>query len=807
MNRQRILLGFSLFTLIWSIYTATFNGRIIVVDEAQIFDATESLVHRGTTSLNYDFYHDAQSNKLGGWELTLQEICQPADGDPWQDAKYEPTIYFALTPFVATAFAISDVSNFSIIFYFNILVTVLTALSIYGFAIRLGYTEKAAYISAILFAFGTIAWFYARQLYRDPLSALFLLWVFGLAAIFKDSKRRKIWVWGILFGLSILGTVSTKMVLVSLIPVPLLLMVLTHFEFLKRNKRYIAYLAVGTIILFIGFMIAVTSGIIRHQDLSESFFTRRLNDLSLDGFLVEGMLGFHVSPGRSLWLYSPILLLGFYGAYLLWKNKKWPLVVSLLIGIVGFTYVNVFARTSGWHGAWSWGPRYMVPLIPVIVLLWVVPAVEHLLQTKLGVTILAIVGLSGVLIQLIGMAVLLSNYYTDVYLSGAYYDYNNFSNSEIRWLDAHWSLEWMPIYDNIRNIDWNHMPLAITQSGNIILPAITLALLAILSLGVAIKSWQPTRDITNRNLVGLPSILGVLLIVSTASSVYAFRDDDRYITPTTGEATRELARELNNAVGEDSIVFMDNLGQTEVYMNYYKNPATLVTIPYPAAEFGIRATLDDPIDERIGEASVCAIHWGADEYQWLWLAANYGPFTTENLRPIERYLATQYFPTTEIETAPNSRGIQFLTVDTPTGTEPSIALATELGDQLNLVGIDLPLGTEFKAGAGLPVSLVWEPIDAPTNAYNVGIYLLDSSGALHVQRDSQPQGTFGNMQFWEVGTRYRDNHALDLPQDLPAGTYTLALKLYRWEDGGTLAISNNENGGDLVILATIEITN
>jgi hypothetical protein len=117
----------------------------------------------------------------------------------------------------------------------------------------------------------------------------------------------------------------------------------------------------------------------------------------------------------------------------------------------------------------------------------------------------------------------------------------------------------------------------------------------------------------------------------------------------------------------------------------------------------------------------------------------------------------------------------------------------------------LPAGTIFQAGDGVPLSLVWQTLQTPANSYNIGVYLLNADGVVQVQHDTQPQGTFGDMQTWEVGTSYRDNHGLVLPDDLPAGIYSLVAKVYRWEDGVALSLSNGTDEGDIIPLATIEI--
>ena len=92
---------FCLFFLIFGLYTLTFYGMPVVRDEEQIFDATESLIHRNSTSMNYDFYTVGVS---GGWKITIDQICGAEGGDPWEAGKYEFLIYYLMAPITALAF-------------------------------------------------------------------------------------------------------------------------------------------------------------------------------------------------------------------------------------------------------------------------------------------------------------------------------------------------------------------------------------------------------------------------------------------------------------------------------------------------------------------------------------------------------------------------------------------------------------------------------------------------------------------------------------------------------------------------------
>jgi len=76
------------------------------------------------------------------------------------------------------------------------------------------------------------------------------------------------------------------------------------------------------------------------------------------------------------------------------------------------------------------------------------------------------------------------------------------------------------------------------------------------------------------------------------------------------------------------------------------------------------------------------------------------------------------------------------------------------------------------------IRLVWETSEQLDVRYKVFVQLLNGSGALVAQRDSEPVGGLGLTVNWEDNTPIVDLHALALPSDLPSGDYTIIIGLY-----------------------------
>ena len=122
------------------------------------------------------------------------------------------------------------------------------------------------------------------------------------------------------------------------------------------------------------------------------------------------------------------------------------------------------------------------------------------------------------------------------------------------------------------------------------------------------------------------------------------------------------------------------------------------------------------------------------------------------------------------------------------------------GEAIALRRVDFP--AEAAPGATIPVLLWWQtgapvPVD-----YSVSVFLLDQSGALRAQHDSFPAGGRAPTSAWTPGTPVFDAHPLELPADLPPGSYTIGVKLYTYWDQAILPASD---GADYAAIGTLTV--
>ena len=91
--------------------------------------------------------------------------------------------------------------------------------------------------------------------------------------------------------------------------------------------------------------------------------------------LFVGLGGLLFSPSRGLLFYSPLLLLGFAGAGMLWRNpRKYAPLIPLLVATLAMLITA--AKWFDWWGGWTYGPRPIVD-VGVFLALLMIPVLNH----------------------------------------------------------------------------------------------------------------------------------------------------------------------------------------------------------------------------------------------------------------------------------------------------------------------------------------------------------------------------------------------------------------------------------------------
>jgi hypothetical protein len=322
------------------------RGHVTSGDEWHVYGTTESLVERGSWEVKVPGFNRKYSRYSPLPSLLGSPLHWMAR--PIADAAHRNVLSnsgVALRqPVVERAVRVRREILQAAVGCQSSLVTAATAAVLFWGLIRLGVSRGAALATACVFAFGTMALPYSGSMFTQPMAALAMACLVMTAA---NGLSR--WV-----GVSLFFLLAVRSEFVALLPVLLVF----QWRFLACNITHVASIVAGAA-AGVGFNIVVNW--LRGDHLL-------LSDYGSEGFTTPiwiGLQGVLLSPGKGLLWFAPAAAIGL--ALLAWLWRKAPRVGFLAIG-VSATCLVLVACWWTWHGARSWGPRLLLPMMPVVVL-------------------------------------------------------------------------------------------------------------------------------------------------------------------------------------------------------------------------------------------------------------------------------------------------------------------------------------------------------------------------------------------------------------------------------------------------------
>lgn len=250
----------------------------------------------------------------------------------------------------------------------NALVTAATAWVVVSFVLEFGFGRRAALLAGAGFAFGSMAWMYSTTLFTEPATGLCVLSSALLLVRSRRSPRPAVLL--LAAGVAAGGALFMRITGALFVPGLALYLLLIHRQAGWRLAWLLAAFGVGVAVLlaatgwynFVRFGSPLETGYTvggqGHNELA-SGVTQTAGRLDEIVYALYAML---LSPGRGVFLYAPVMLLGVLGLPTLFR--RWPLEAALLIVLSGSLVVGEsVVPFDYWWGGWSYGPRYLVPII------------------------------------------------------------------------------------------------------------------------------------------------------------------------------------------------------------------------------------------------------------------------------------------------------------------------------------------------------------------------------------------------------------------------------------------------------------
>lgn len=353
-DRSRRRVAAALFLLVAGIYGLTAGGHTYSSDEEGMFQTTRSLLERRSPvlAITDDNVHVTPATAgRDGRPVGVSGLGISVAGIPLY------LVGSVVSHTVARSYA--EYTERVFIGWTNSFVTAAGVVLLFLLAGLLGAPRRWAVALALTYGLATMVWPHAKTFFSEPLTTTLALAgaYFAVRAV-GDADLRLAATSGAFAGLAVSAR-STAGLFLPVIGLYLLLAFPRRWAnwFGRWLRVGLAYTAGAAVPL----ALFLASNWWRYGAVT-NFGPK---SIPLNYPLQDGLYGFFLSPGKSLFLYAPVVLVGLLAIPFVPRPHR-PAV--LLMAALGAVNVALFARFFQWHGDHAWGPRYLIMTIPFFVL-------------------------------------------------------------------------------------------------------------------------------------------------------------------------------------------------------------------------------------------------------------------------------------------------------------------------------------------------------------------------------------------------------------------------------------------------------
>lgn len=352
--REQRLIGLWIFVLFQALYALTSSGNAFrVPDEFEVYYQAEHLVDAGDLSVPQTVATGRFFGRLG------------VDGKPY--APYGPLAAILALPHHLFARAVAAAAGIPrsgatwtfVVSGLTMLATsTAAALAVAGFyraAMTLGAPGPAALVLTLMLGSATVLWCYGTSFYSEAWQAAAFVW----AAV--CLLERRIALASVLLALAVL----TKVTCVIFVPGFLAAVFAARSVPLRARLFAASALGAGVVVALavhlewnhFRFADALEFG----YDWAETIPVLPAHPFLLSG-LPRGLAVLLLSPGKSILLWAPVLLLSLTRL----RTCPRPLLIGVATtGIFGLVFYGAYLFPEG---GYAHGPRHLVPIVPLLLL-------------------------------------------------------------------------------------------------------------------------------------------------------------------------------------------------------------------------------------------------------------------------------------------------------------------------------------------------------------------------------------------------------------------------------------------------------
>ncbi|MEE3202853.1 MAG: hypothetical protein VX262_06120 [Acidobacteriota bacterium] len=338
----------AVFGIVLCVYLTTTGGSFAT--DLASYEVTKNLVQRGSVAMSYDVLETDAERGLDGQYYAPVGIGHPLVGVP----------FYLASRVVQQLFDIRvgkpETVDKAAVVVGSTVTAALCAPLVFLFAWRITGSLVGALFAAFALAFGTSLWPYSKFGFNAPLATLCLLGATYSVWIGVRSKRLVMLAWGgALLGY---GLLTRHELGIMVIPLAGWIVI----ESVEDRKLAISQLAVFGVPVVIGVVLWMSYNFAR---FGHPFDTGLLRDpnVRFDTPVLVGLYGLLASPGRAWFLYCPIVAGGVASLWLLARRDR---STAVLFGAQACLLLAVICRMHQWDGGESYGPRYLIPVLPFV---------------------------------------------------------------------------------------------------------------------------------------------------------------------------------------------------------------------------------------------------------------------------------------------------------------------------------------------------------------------------------------------------------------------------------------------------------
>lgn len=749
-SRLRLLV----FCLLLGAYLLVYVPQPNSADGDAVLAVAANLTRHGSPDIN--------SIAQADWLLPLPASRMGAFGaDGTLYAKKSPTPSLLLLPFVALSDALPWTSTRATAMLFNPLVTALTGALLYSLLRRLDYRPRAALTVALVYGLATFAVVYVKTLFGEALAALLiLLAVYALHRYRAGRHARDLLVAGSALGL-LLGVNLVYAVIGAVVGIFMLIAFGSAGASSMSRDRFKDVLQAGLILsapIVVAVVLLGAYNLWRFGDL----FSSGYHFAEGEGFtrpLLTGLYGLFVSPFRGVFWYNPVLIAALPGWVLLRRRDSYT--ASLTAALV-LAQALMFAGWWSWHGGIVWGPRFLLPTLPLIAV-WLAPLVAWVLRSldagsrrrleRIALTLLAVLLLLSVGVQMLG--VLYSHY---PYING--------------YLNVHY---WTGEFD---------APLTALRDEVLYTPGLSpiVGHLALVAAGWQLEPAWLAHGVDGVHLLLALAVMGVggAIVITRIRLRWGAAIACAVIFMAANGMIARQQRHPDSARAHELAATLDPPGTLVAATGWYGS--ALLDLPRDWRVTALHAPTDPADPWATALLSQARSNGGT-----LWYVNWFAPGQAEDWTGRDLFETTAFV---EERTLTGHRALRF---DLDAGTNPTHTSGAQFGDiLLQQYGVSV-------ATAGVSVTLVWST-DAPLSAdYQWFVHVLDADGAIIAQQDRPPQGSFAPTSTWSSGESVTDR--LFFPLATPESAAQVRVG---WLDPASGTRLPTANGDGFVVLSATD---